>query len=141
VLRGVDLESEVVEVPARERARALAHVLLGVVADAHREELHDLAREVLVRCPLHVELRVEEIEHRGILRDLDREVAEVAGCMVLEERDLLEHLAVVADLVLVRREVAVPQQRHLLLERMRGGSIGSPPLAHAARLEHRARNQ
>ena len=52
--------------------------------------------------------------------------------------DLLLHLAVVAHLVLVRREVAVPQQRHLLFERMGGLQHPvRPPVAEPPRLEHR----
>ena len=45
----VHLEREVVEIPAGERARAFAHVLLRVVPDAHGEEFHHLAGEILVR--------------------------------------------------------------------------------------------
>jgi hypothetical protein len=105
--------------PVNARAHSRTSVL-AVVADAHGEELHHLAGEVLVRRALDVVLRVEEVEHRGILRDLDRELAQVAGGAALEQVDLLHHLAVVADLVLVRGEVAVPQERHLLLERVRG---------------------
>ena len=116
VLVGVHLEREVVEVPAGERPRAFAHVLLRVVPDAHGEELHHLAGEVLVRGALDVVLRVEEVQHRRVLRDLDGQVADVARRAPLEQVDLLHHLAVVADLVLVGGEVAVPQQGHLLLD-------------------------
>ena len=73
----VDMEW-VVEVPTGERTRALADVFFGVVADPHREELHDFAREVLVRRALHVVLRVEEVEHRRRLRDLEGQIARVA---------------------------------------------------------------
>jgi len=138
VLVGVDFERKVVEVPTGERARALADVLLRVVADTHREQLHDLAREILVRRALDVVLRVEEIQHRGILRDRDRQIAQVAGRVPLEQLDLLAHLAVVAHLVFVRREMPVPQQRHLLLERMRRLQHPvRPPIAQAPGLEHR----
>ena len=52
--------------------------------------------------------------------------------------DLLHHLAVVADFVLVGREVAVPQQRHLLLERVRRlHHPVRPPVPQPARFEHR----
>jgi hypothetical protein len=59
VLRGVELELEHVVGPAGERARRLAHVALGVVADAHREQLEQLAAEVLVRVLLDVLAVVE----------------------------------------------------------------------------------
>src|SRR4029453_10157719 len=61
VLRGVELELEDVVGPAGERARRLADVALGVVADTHREELEQLAPEVLVRMALDV-LAVVEID-------------------------------------------------------------------------------
>ena len=49
VLVSVALEFEDVVGPAGEGARGLADVALGVVADAHREELEQFAAEVLVR--------------------------------------------------------------------------------------------
>ena len=49
VLIRVELELEHVVGPAGERAGGLANVALGVVADAHREQLEQLAAEVLVR--------------------------------------------------------------------------------------------
>ena len=138
VLAGIHLEREIVEVPPGERACAFAHVLLRVVADPHREELHHLAAEVFVRRALHVVLRVKEVQHRGVLRDLNGQVPQVARGAALEQVDLLRHLAIVTDLVLVRGEVAVPQQRHLLLDRMRCLQHPvRPPVPQPARLEHR----
>ena len=68
----VDLEVEIVEIPAGERPRGFAYILLRVVAHAHGEELHHLAGEVLVRGALHVVLGIEEVQHRRVLGDLDR---------------------------------------------------------------------
>ena len=61
------------QVPAREHAGAGIDVGLLEVADADREELHQLAREVLLRPRPHVRAAVEPHEHRRILRDFDRE--------------------------------------------------------------------
>ena len=54
VLSVVDNEVHALEIPARERARAFADVGLLVVANAHGEEFHDFAREVLVWCTFYV---------------------------------------------------------------------------------------
>src|SRR5207237_3977330 len=59
VLIGVEPEREHVVGPAGERARGLANVALRVVADAHREQLEELAAEVLVRVLLDVLAVVE----------------------------------------------------------------------------------
>ena len=134
----VDLEREIVEVPAGERPRAFADVLLRVVPHAHGEELHHLTGKVLVGGALHVVLGVEEIQHRRVLGDLDGQIPDAAGRALFEQLDLLQHLAVVANLVLVRGKVAVPHQGHLFLQRMRGLQHPvRPPVAKAARFEHR----
>ena len=56
--------------------------------------------------------------------------------MAMEQRELLLHLAVVADLLLAGGEMAVPEQRHLLFERALGRdhAVG-PPVGEPARLE------
>ena len=56
VLRVIDMEAEVFVNPASEGARSLADVLLGVVADAHGEELHEFAAEIFVGVILQVHL-------------------------------------------------------------------------------------
>ena len=61
-----------------EGARGFADVALGVVADAHREQLEQLAAEVLVRMALDVLAVVEIHEHRRILEDADQQIAEAA---------------------------------------------------------------
>ncbi len=136
VLGGVDHEVEVLEVPAGEGAGRLADVGLGVVAHPHGEQLHHLAGEVLVGRALHVHPGVKVVEHRRVLGHRDEEVAEVARRVPLERLDLDQHLAVVADLALGRREVPVPEEGHLLLERPVGveHALG-PPVADAAGLE------
>ena len=104
------------------------------MADADREELHDLAAEVLLRLRLGVALAVEPHQHRGILRHLQQEVAVVAERVLAEELDLplrpaqraglvREHLGrlhgagVGGQLAVGGGEVVVPEQRHLLLQR------------------------
>ncbi len=106
-----------VEAPAGERARRLLHVLLGVVALAEREELHHLAREVLVRRALAVLRAVEIDEHRRVLGDRMQQRAEIAGG-VRAERDVLPvHEARDAHLRLPGNEMVVPEERHALGQR------------------------
>src|SRR5216683_5345644 len=106
-----------VEGPAGETARCLLDVVLGVVPDPEREELHQLAREVLVRPTLHVAVGIEPYEHRRILRNRECEVLEMADAERAKDLVLPEHELGYDDLVDRRREVAVPQQRHLLPQR------------------------
>ena len=74
MLRGIELIREDVVGPAREGAGRFTDVALGVVADAHREQLEQFAPEVLVRVRLHVLAVVEIDEHRGILEDPDQQI-------------------------------------------------------------------
>src|SRR3954468_6779077 len=60
--------------PAGERAGELLDIALGVVTYAEREELHHLARVVLVRLALAIGLPVEPDEHRRIAPHRDRKL-------------------------------------------------------------------
>ena len=134
---GVEPEVEDVVGPARERPRRLPDVLLGVVADAHREQLEQLAAEVLVRVVLHVLPVVEVDEHRRVAHDGEQQAAEVAGGVLAQGPVLQVHLAGVADLDLRRREVVVPEEGHLLFQRARRGRHAvAPPQGQPARFQH-----
>ncbi len=137
MLAGIELEGEIVVDPAGEGAGGLADVALAIVAHSHGEELHHLAGEILVRGAFHVLRRVEVGEHGRIARDVDEKLAEAAGRTAMEQRELLLHLAIVADLLLAGCEMAVPEQRHLLLQRPvgRDHAVG-PPMREATGLEH-----
>ena len=136
VLIFVDDEFEIHVVPAGEGARRLANVLLRVVADAHGEHLHDFAREVFVGGALHVDARVQERQHRRVLGHGHHQVPEIAGAVVLEEFQLVEKLAIIADFGFVDGEMAVPEQRHVFLQRLRAGEHAiCPPIADAVGFE------
>ena len=122
------------EVPAGEHARRGIHVLLVVVADAEREQLHDLAAEVLLRALTRVHASVEPDQHRRVLRDFNQELGEAAERVLAKELqltlgpgklagDIGHHLRALhgadraVDLAVRRREVVVPEQRHLFLQR------------------------
>src|SRR5262245_9503398 len=105
--------------PAGEGARGLADVALSVVALAEREELHHLAREVLVRLALAIGRRIEVDHHRRVLRDGVQKLAEIPHRVPPEEQVLAVHQVRVAHLLLARREMAVPEKGHPLAERRR----------------------
>ena len=71
------------------------HVALRVEIDAHGEELHELARVVLLRVRPDVRVAVEPGDHRRVLGHLDEQVAKVP------ERVLAKQLVLTADSVLV----------------------------------------
>ena len=98
---------------ARERARRLADVALGVAAP-EREELHQLPRVVLVRRLLGgVGERQEEL-HRRVARDSLEQRPEAAERPLAQHAVLREHLR---RLLPARGEVVVPEEGHLLHER------------------------
>jgi hypothetical protein len=73
----------------------------------------------------------------GIARDGRQQRPEISCGMLLEQRDLSKHLAIVANLVLARREMAVPEQRKLFLQwTVRRDHAVRPPVRNAARLQH-----
>jgi hypothetical protein len=122
------------QVPPREHTRRRVHVLLAVVADAEREQLHDLAPEVLLRTLARVRAPVEPDQHRRVLGNLDQQIAEAAEGELAEQFDLAlwtrqfaglqgHHLRTLHPAHRTRQlavrggEVVVPEQRHLLLQR------------------------
>ena len=132
----VECEVGAAEVPSRERARALADVGLGVVAWPHGEEFHDFPGKVFVRRALDVDAGVEERQHGRVFRHGFQQCVEVAQPLCLEQLHLLQHLPVVAHLVLVGGEVAMPEERGLFLERALGSqhAVG-PPVGHPVALQ------
>jgi hypothetical protein len=88
------------------------------VPDAQREQLHQFAREVLVRMRGDVARIIEIDEHRRVLRDRAREFAQIAQRAVAEELVLrVDHRGRDALLHRRRRKVAVEVERHALLQR------------------------
>ena len=123
VAAGVVAEVDVAETvdpvvaPAGEGAGLLADVLLGVAAaGAEREELHQLARVVLVGAPLRVVPPVQPDEHGRVLRDVTRSVSKSPRALLAEERVLVEHPLLRADAGVRGREPVVPDERHPLDE-------------------------
>ena len=107
---------DVAEGPARERAGGLLHVVLRVVAHAHREELQQLAAVVLVDRAVVIVVVVEPEDHRGVAGELQQEVLEAAEPHPAEHLELVQDRARVVGLGVGRGEEAVPEERHLLLQ-------------------------
>ncbi len=136
VLVFVDDEFQIDVIPAGEGAGGFADVLLGVVADAHGEHFHDFAGEVFVGRAFDVDAGVEEREHAGVLGHGDHQVPEIAGAVVFEELQFGEQFAVIAHLGFVGGEMAVPEERHLFLQRPRAGEHAiRPPVGDAIGFE------
>ncbi len=106
-----------IDAPAGKGARRLFDVLLGVVPFPQREELHHLAREVLVRLCLAIGGAVEIDDHRRVSRDCVEQRPEAAQRMLPQEAVLAIHELRRAHLLLGGDEVVVPEQRHPLGER------------------------
>ena len=106
---------------AGQRPRLLAHVALavGAAVGAEREELHQLARVVLVRRALLVVDAGEPEQHRGVARDLHQQPGERAQAEAAEELVLAQHQLRRPDAVARGGEPVVPDERHPLVQRLR----------------------
>ena len=111
------------------------NVVLGVVADAEEEELHQFPSEVLVRRSLHVHAVGEVDQHGRLEGHLLRKRDEVAERKAAVQLVLVRHVVRALDHVPLTREQTVPEQRHLLLERTWPGGHGvEPPVVGTDRL-------
>ena len=88
VLSLVDMEGKIVVAPPGKGPRGFAEVLLGIVADAHGEQFHELAAEILVRPAFQVLPGVEIDQHRRVARDGGKQGPEISGGVLLEQQDL-----------------------------------------------------
>ena len=105
----------VVALEAGQGAGGLAYVALGVAAgDAEREELHQLARVVLVGVALVGVHEREEGLHRGVGRHRAQQLGERAQRLVAQLDVLGQHQR---GVLVARGEVVVPEERELLLQR------------------------
>src|SRR5262249_26299225 len=62
--------------PAGEAAGGLLDIFLGIIADAEREEFHQLASQVLVRMPPAITRCIEPHQYRWIAKDSAKQGAE-----------------------------------------------------------------
>ncbi len=116
--------------PPGEGPRELGDVLLRVVPDPEREELHELARVVLVGPADLVGRVVEPDQHRGVLRHLEHQVVELAGRVLPLRLVLRQHQPLALDLRDAGGPVEVPEVSQLFLQRPRreGHAVHEPLL-------------
>ena len=133
------------EIPAGEDPCTGIDVVLGVVVDPDREELHQLPGVVLLRQRLEIGVSVEPRDHGWVLGDGEQQVAEVAKGVLAKQLELsLDAVCVLGglrgqgtarragtelagDLAEPCGEVVVPEQRHLLLQRALGVDHAEDP--------------
>ena len=125
-----------IEVPAREHPRRGVDVVFRVVPDPAREQLHQLAAEVFLRLGLGIGVAVQPDQHCRVLSEGDQQIAQAAQRAVAQQLDLAALLRRILgrfrrhqprtvlrfdparrDLRNAGREVVVPEERHLLLQR------------------------
>ncbi len=105
--------------PAGQRQRPLMHIVLGIVADTHREEFHQLARVVLVGRVAGTKPSIQPVEHGWINRDRVHQVVELPQPLRAQQLVLLDHERQVrgaANLGEAAGQHAMPEERQLLLE-------------------------
>ena len=92
------------------------HVLFGEIAVSDGEEFHELTSEVLLLGALHVGLVVEVHEHRWAETDSLQEVTKASPTDLTHVDVLIPQRFCKFDLFASRGEVAVPEERQLLLD-------------------------
>ena len=120
------------ELPARQGAGGLLDVVLGIVADPEREQLHQLAGEVLVRVALRILLGVEPDQERRVAEHRVQQPAERAAAERAQRLVLPPHQRQVVDLEVAGGEVVVPHQRQPLGQRIRAEEHAVDPPAFQA---------
>ena len=106
---------------AGQCACLFADVGLAVASPrAEGEELHHLARVVLVRRPARVVAPVQPQQHRRIPRHVEQQLLKGAEAVLAEQLVLAEHQALRVDAIVRRREPVVPDEGHALDKGPRG---------------------
>ena len=106
--------------PTSERSSRILDVILGVVSDSHRKQFQDLTTIVLVDRSSVILVVVEPEDHRRVSRKFQQNRPEVAQSVVPEHLDVIDHAGRVLALGPSGRQDAMPEQRHLLLQRTLG---------------------
>ena len=102
--------------PSREGPGALPHVVLGVVAHAHAEQLQQLPAPVLVDRVGVVLVVVQPVDHRRALGQLHQQLPVVSHALLAKHGHHVGYLVVVVHLGDPRGEHLVPEEGHLLFQ-------------------------
>ena len=116
------------EGPTREGPRGHLDVVLRVVADAHREKLHELSPVVLVGIAVVVLVVVQPEDHARVAGEVEQDGAEVRHAVAAEHVVLRDEGRRVFALVVRAGEDVVPKERHLLLQGPLGVNHAVDPL-------------
>jgi len=91
--------------PTGEGAGGFLHILLGVVADAKSEELHQLAGEIFIGMPLAVLRCIEPVEERWIVSQAGEQFPERSESQLAQRLVLSLHELEVIDFEVAGGEV------------------------------------
>jgi hypothetical protein len=104
--------------PAGQGTGGLLDVAFGVMADAEREELHQLSRQVLVGMSLAVGRRVEPDQQGRVADESIEQLGEGGAGVPAEDVVLPPHRGEAADFHVAGCEMVVPEERQPLAERV-----------------------
>src|SRR5262249_41853592 len=114
--------------PASEGAGGLTNIGLGGGGDAGGEQLQEFAGENFGGVCLLAASAVEPDQHRSIGDDSGEQLGELTQSVLAEQLVLLEHEREAADFLVAGGEMAVPEQRELLAQRVRAvENVIQPP--------------
>ena len=127
VLGGVEDILVVAHRTTGQGARSRLHIGFGVRPHAEAEQLHQLARQVLIRTPAAIGSVVEIHQHRRIAHDAAQQGRIAAQSMFAQEAMLLDHGPRLRDFVAARDEPTVQEQRGLVTQRIGAGDHAPQP--------------
>ncbi len=130
----VALLAEAITNQAGECAGCFRDVSFGIMAFSQGEKLHHLARVILIRMLLAALRLIEPDQHGRIAGDGREHLPPTPRGQPPERIILKPHQVGVSHLVDAGREVAVPEERQLLLERAR--PFGHPLQPPAPQFQH-----
>ena len=102
--------------PPGKGPRRLFNIVLGIVAHAQGEQLHQLTAPVLVDGAVMVAVVVQPVDHRRVLGQLHQQFLEAAQAVLAEHLDLLGQLGRIVHFGVARGEQLVPEQGYLFFQ-------------------------
>ena len=118
--------------PAGKGPGGLPHVHLGVVADAHGEELQQFPTPVLIYRVTVIFIVIQPENHCRILGKIHDQVPIVTHALLAEHINLDQHLVAVIQLGVSGGENVVPEKSHLFFQ----GLVGADHIIKPVGLTH-----
>ena len=113
--------------PTGESPGTLPNVNLGIVANAHAEQLQQLTTPIFVDGIGRVFAVVQPVNHRRVFGQLQQQLLVVAHALVPEQHDHVVDFVVVVHLGHARGEHLVPEQGHFFGQGLTGVQHGPHP--------------